>query len=121
MDEVKETAADIFGDIRAPEKAKIGWLDQMARETPEAAAAWNARHTNPRQWGRWKNYLSRAAASEFKSQVDTVATEDREAVTAAVRGASTKVTPEPAPNFGNMSNSEFRKTVRDKYGFDPGV
>ncbi len=121
MDEVRETADKIFGDLKVPEKAKIGWLDQMAREIPQAAAAWQTRHTNPRQWGKWQSYLSKAVASEFKPPVDEVATGDREAVAAAVRGASTKVTAEPAPSFGHMSNSEFRKSVREKYGFDPGV
>jgi hypothetical protein len=121
MDEVKGAAAKIFGDLKVPEKAKIGWLDQMAREIPEAAASWQNRHNNPRQWAKWERYLSRAVEAEFKSPVDPVATDDRDAVAAAVRGASTKVTAEPPPSFGHMSNSEFRKSVREKYGFDPGV
>ncbi len=121
MDEVNQTADKIFGDIKLPHDAKIGWLDQKARQIPEAAAAFQTRHNNPRQWAKWERYLSREAESAFKSTVDSVATEDRDAVAAAVRGASTKVTAEPPPSFGHMSNSEFRKNVREKYGFDPGV
>ena len=123
MDEVNQTAEKIFGDTDLPHEAKIGWLDQKARQIPEAAAAFQARHTNPRQWAKWEGYLSREVKAAFspQDQVDPVATGDGDAVAAAVRGASTKVTAEPAPNFGHMSNSEFRKTVREKYGFDPGV
>lgn len=122
MDEVNSAADKIFSARKdVPQKAKIGWLDQMAREIPEAAASWMQRHNNPRQWAKWERYLSKAAESEFGPQVDQGATEDREAVAAAVRGASTKVTAEPPPRFGAMSNSEFRKNVRDQYGFDPGV
>jgi hypothetical protein len=121
MDEVNQAADKIFGDVKLPQEAKIGWLDQKARQIPEAAAAFQARHNNPRQWAKWERYLVREVEAAFKSTVDPVATDDREAVAAAVRGASTKVTAEPPPSFGNMSNSEFRKSVREKYGFDPGV
>lgn len=52
--------------------------------------------------------------------VDRDATEVREAVTAAVRGASAKVPADTPPDYGRMSNYDFNKSVREKYGFDPG-
>jgi hypothetical protein len=99
-----------------------GWINQFAREEPALMTAFQNREQDPRTWDRWQKAIGKEFAKEVaSSRIDKAATEDREAVTAAVRGASTKA-PEAKPvNYGNMSNAEFRKSVRDQYGFDPGV
>jgi hypothetical protein len=56
------------------------------------------------------------------TSIDTQATEDRAVVAAAVRGASTNRAPEtPPPNYSTQNNAEYRRSVREQYGFDPGV
>jgi hypothetical protein len=49
--------------------------------------------------------------------IDEDATADRLAVTAAMRGASAKVSPEPPPNFGQMSDQELQRYTRENFGF----
>lgn len=101
-----------------------GWINQMAREEPGLSTAFREHVEGtgkPREWERWKKVLSREFAREHSNRADKAATEDREAVTAAVKGASTKAPEAKPPNFGNMSPGEFSKFVRDNYGYDPGV
>jgi formylglycine-generating enzyme required for sulfatase activity len=64
--------------------------------------------------------LSRAFHKTASAVVDPGLTEHREAVAAAVRGASTHRAPESAPpSFGSMSTADFRNEVKSRYGFDP--
>jgi hypothetical protein len=56
----------------------------------------------------------RAAAH---TQIDETATADHDAVAAAVRGSSAKASPEPPPNFGNMSDKELARFTKQNYGF----
>jgi hypothetical protein len=50
-------------------------------------------------------------------QIDEQATAEHDAVVAAVRGASAKASPEPPPNFGQMSDKEFHRWTRNNLGF----
>jgi hypothetical protein len=49
--------------------------------------------------------------------VDPDATADHDAVAAAVRGSSGKASPEPPPNFGNMTDKELARFTKQNYGF----
>ena len=44
---------------------------------------------------------------------------DLEMVGAAVRGASTKASPELPPNWSRLSAAEGRQRIQSEYGFDP--
>lgn len=121
MDDVRKSLKAIAGDSKIPEDAALGWLDQKARKIPQIAMAFQNRHRDPRMVQKWEKYLQKEWASDFGPTIDPVATEDREAVAQAVRGASTKVTADPPPKLGGMSNAEYRKYVREQHGFDPGV
>lgn len=96
------------------------WMDREARKDPRLQQAWRDRHKDPAKFGKVLDGLSRKLAQKFAKAPDKNATEDREAVTAAVRGASTKAPEGKAPKFGELSNSEFSKSVKENYGFDPG-
>jgi hypothetical protein len=56
-------------------------------------------------------------ASEFKP-IDSDATADHVAVAAAVRGASAKILSDPPPNFGRMTDREFRDWKITNLGFE---
>jgi hypothetical protein len=60
-----------------------------------------------------------AEATKMKA-IDRKATDTYLAFAAAVRGASTRATAEPPPDFTDMSNAEGRQKVIENYGFDPG-
>jgi hypothetical protein len=71
---------------------------------------------------RSKEILRRAAFEIEKrgrafKPVDSEATADHDAVAAAVKGAAGKAQPEPAPNFGKMSDKEFHRWTRNNLGF----
>lgn len=97
------------------------WVDSQARKDPRLATAWANRHANPQQFQKVVDTLGRSFAKKYSKLPDKQATEDREAVTAAVRGASTKAPEGKAPDFASLSNNEYRTTVKQLYGFDPGV
>jgi hypothetical protein len=68
------------------------------------------------------NGLSRECQKEFADigrKPDAATTEDREAVSAAVRGASTAPPPTKAPDVSKLSNDELRKQTQEKYGYTP--
>ena len=95
------------------------WLDAQARSDPRLAAAWSQRHANPKQFQKVVTGLSQSFAKKYGKLPDKQATEDREAVTAAVRGASTRAPEGKAPDYSGKSDAEFREDVRKNYGFNP--
>lgn len=97
------------------------WLDKRARDNPALSQAWTQRHENPRQFQKIVDALGRDFHKKYGNLPDKKATEDREVVTAAVRGASTKAPEGKAPDFSGLSNAEYREAVKKEYGFDPNV
>jgi hypothetical protein len=69
--------------------------------------------------GQGGGCAERADVAKFSKLPDKAATEDRAAVTAAVRGASTKAPEGKAPSYGKMSDAEYNKDVEQKFGFRP--
>jgi len=98
-----------------------GWLDERAVEDERLKRAWVNRHASPAAFERVLAELGRNFAKNFSSDVDAGATEDRDAVAAAVRGASTTPPDGQAPSFAGKTNQEFADEVEKKYGFRPGV
>jgi hypothetical protein len=109
-----ELDPDIFDD-----RLVEAWLNAKAAEDPRLADAWVKRSANPKQFDRVKQQLGKDFSKKFSKLPDKGATEDREIVTAAVRGASTKAPEGKAPDFKEMSDAEYRETVRKEYGFSP--
>lgn len=122
--DLDKALTNIRGDLNVPDRIAKGWIDQMAREDQRIASAFANRDSNPSAWRKIESGLAKEFAKEMKTftSIDANATEDRAVVAAAVRGASTNRVPEtPPPNYAMQSNAEYRKSVRDQYGFDPGV
>lgn len=127
QEDVNKTLANVLREINVPDTPQSrllaeGFVDRMAYREPKIKTAFDNRVVDPAGWAKFE----RSLGSEFKKlinslTIDQTATQDREAVAAAVRGASTRVTADPPPKFGGMSNAEFRKSVKDQFGFDPGV
>jgi len=90
-------------------------LDGRAKRDPALREAFANRASNPRGWARIEKALNAEYSQRFQSRVDANATADREAVSAAVRGTSTKVPEQRAPNYGAMTDAEFAKE-KAKYG-----
>lgn len=97
----------------------IDLLDGRAKRDPRLANAWANRHTNPKGWEKVVDAIGRDMSGRLAKLPDKAATEDREAVTAAVRGASTRASEGKAPSYGKMSDREFSDTVEKELGFRP--
>lgn len=118
--EIGATVKDIRGDMDPEtfdDEFVEAWLDARARKDNRLQSAWQQKDANPRQWSRIKSELGREFKKKFDKMPDRSATEDREAVVAAVRGASTKAPPEQAPKLGGMTQAEFQKYTRENFGF----
>jgi len=112
-EDVNKTVANITGGLKVSPRFARGWLDQIAKEKPEVANAFLQKESNPQRWTQIEQSLAKEFAKEVKSVTfDENVTEDRSAVAAAVRGASTKAPAEPAPNYTTMTNGELRDEMR---------
>jgi hypothetical protein len=60
--------------------------------------------------------LGKSFAKKFSKMPDKQATEDRETVAAAVRGASTRAPEGKAPNFAAMSDNDFQAEKDKLFG-----
>lgn len=110
--EFKPVLAAVRGDIPAEvlsDEELTDLIDGRAKRDTRLQNAWNNRASNPKAWSGIQKALSAEIAKKFSKLPDPDATEDRAAVTAAVRGASHKAPAEQAPNYGAMTDAEFQK------------
>lgn len=92
------------------------WIDGQARKDSRLTQAWLNRHNNPQQFERVKVELGKSFAKKFSKLPDRQVTDDVSAVTAAVRGASTRAPESKAPDFSKMSPSEFEAAKEKMFG-----
>lgn len=122
--DMKETVKAIRGEIpdsQASDRFVRVWLETAADEDPRLATAWANRKKDPKAFNRIVDRLSRDFAKEYANRPDRNVTEDREAVAAAVRGASTKTPEDKAPSYNSMSDADFAADVEKRFGFRPKV
>lgn len=121
-EDLSRLVKEVKGDSDFDDDIVEGWIDAQARRDPRLQRAWLEREANPKAFEQISKQLGKEFAKRTGKRPDPALTEDREAVAAAVRGASTHRAPESTPpTFGAMSNVEYRNEVRQRYGFDPGV
>jgi len=96
----------------------IGIVDQMAKTDASLRNAWLKTTNDPKARAKLVAGLGHSLGKRFSKSVDQNATSDREAVAAAVRGHSTPAPQTEAPDYTEMSNNEFRDSVKKKYGFN---
>ncbi len=114
----------VRGDLdseRFDDRIVESWLNVRAREDERIANAWLQRHSNPNGFKKVLATLGREFQKQYGSSPDKQATEDREAVTAAVRGASTRAPEGKAPDYSGMNNAEFREQHKKDFGYYPPV
>lgn len=89
-----------------------GWLEAQAQYDPRLSAAWSQRSQDPKTFQKVLEKLQGKFQKKFSSLPDKSLSEDREAVTQAVRGASKQA---PAAeeidhsDVRNMSDQEFEQ------------
>lgn len=116
--EIKE-----LGKILPENYAEIWFRNQLSID-PVFLKTMNNRYTDETSTHRAEHLAKKMIKQlyeEVRSLPDQGATEDRELVASAVRGTSAKAPPSPPPNYGNMSDGEFKADVNKNFGFDPGI
>jgi hypothetical protein len=109
--ELRQAEAALAHFARNPQAAapqQVEWLTQHSRQL---GLALNSQAILNRAV---RDVIKRA---ESHKPLDETATADHDAVAASVRGASGKASPEPPPNFGNMSDAELRRYTKTNFGF----
>lgn len=107
---------DIPKDVFSNEEV-LDLIDGRAKRDPRLQKAWLERAGNPGAWSKIEKALGQELSKKFSKLPDPNATEDRETVAAAVRGASQRAPEGKPPNFSNMTEGEFRKTRKELYGY----
>jgi len=107
---------DVFDDLFVE-----SYLDAQAKRNEKFAGLWANRHQNPRQFEAALDAAKRDLAKKAAKLPDAQATEDKEAVTAAVTGATDKAPEAPAPDLSGMSDAELREFTKKEYGFTPQI
>lgn len=121
-EDIGKLVKDVKGDLDIEDDLVEAWIDAQARKDARLQRAWLERDANPQAFQSIAKGLGREFAKRASKRIDPQATEDRAAVAAAVRGASTQRAPDtPSPNYTTQSNAEYRRSIREQYGFDPGV
>lgn len=101
---------EIFDDVWIE-----GYLNEQARRDSRLQNAWAQRHKNPQAYQKILGSLSDQIGKKFSKVIDRQATEDREAVAAAVRGASPAAAAddkEERRKVAKMSDREFQDMKR---------
>ncbi len=115
-------------DSLAGDYAKT-WFVNEYQTNRELQQAWDHRHDSE-DAARWSSRCVRHALNDLQaagrheqSRIEGLsATADRDAVAAAVRGSRGNGDVEsPAPNYGDMTDAEFKADVKKRYGYTPGI
>lgn len=117
--DLKTTIADVRGDMPSDlydDDFMQAWIDSKANKDPRLANAWLNRSANPQKFKQVVGALGKEFAKKYGKLPDAGATEDREAVTAAVRGASTRAPEGKAPDYAKMTPGEFQREKEKAFG-----
>lgn len=107
---IDDAVKQIKGDLEIDPDLAEGYLHVQARRNPAVEKAFQNRGKNPAAWTRVLAKMN----SELSGKVSTdkEATDDREAVAAAVRSASTKAPEgEDQIDYTNMPEGEFNQLI----------
>jgi hypothetical protein len=117
--DISEAVKTLKGDLEVDDELAEGWLYAKAEKDARLRAAFAQRGQKPDAWKAVLKSLGNDFAKKFDNQTDRAATEDRDAVRLAVRGASTRPPESPPVDvkaLNAMSDAEFARHKREKYG-----
>ena len=99
--------------------ALLPHLVGLYRTDKAVAEAWDQRNENPVRWAEVHGRIVRNVEAIFASRPDVHATEDRWAVSEAVRGSrGGPPAAAPLPSLSKMTDAELKQFSRDSFGFD---
>lgn len=104
---VEEISSSIEANV--PKSALRGMLNDMAVTDPRLRKAFENRHSDSATWNKVLKAASKKIQKEFSGLPDKGLTDDRDAVSAAIQGASKTIVDDEAPNFKKMTDAEFEE------------
>lgn len=104
---VEEISSSIEANV--PKRAIRGMLNDMAVTDPRLRKAFDNRHSDAATWNKVLKAASKSIQKEFAGLPDKSLTDDRDAVSAAIQGASKTIVDDEAPNFSKMTDAEFEE------------
>lgn len=109
VDKATKSVAKALEDmpVKLSDRIIRGMLNDLASSDGRFLRAFEARHSAPDKWERALNAVAREIRKDVTSQPDKTLSEDRAAVVAAVRGATTSAPKSEMPNLHEMSDSDF--------------
>lgn len=110
--DISSAVKAVKGDLEIDDDLVEGLLYRKASTDPRFLRAFQLRHENPSTWADMQKAMNRDLAAKASAKPDQNLTDDRAAVEAAVRSASTGSTEEAPPDFGSMSDAEFNAWKR---------
>jgi hypothetical protein len=123
--DLQKTVAEVRGDLDPAlfsDPLVTAWIDAQARDRGQLQQLWLNRMNNPNALRIAVKQLTKDFAKEMHTaSIDEGATEDRNAVVHAMRGASSRIPEEGPVKYGQLTNDDYRKEIRSTYGFDPNV
>jgi len=113
--DIEESAKTILGATGAHQHVAQDFLQGEAARDPRVATAFTQRYKNPDAWQKVLKGLAGKFSGSLGSPIDQSATDDRNAMAAAVKSATTKAPTDAAqPNLEAMNNSEFNEFLRNQ-------
>jgi methionine synthase II (cobalamin-independent) len=102
------------------------WLRSEYQDNPALREAWDNRYDSQEAMAHARKMVDRAlqqfsahARREAQRIRDIPLIADREAVSAAVRGASKSTPPPPPPRIGQMDDKTYSEYVEKNFGYRP--
>lgn len=117
--DIADAVKSAVGDSDLDPEYVEGKLHFKANTDPKFAKAWMSRHENPDQWNQLARQFGKELAGKSNSNIDQSATEDRAALSAAVRSQTQKPAGEPPlsqKDVSKMSDAELAKLKREITG-----
>ena len=108
-----DTIMDEVSDVQIPKSMVKGYLFAKESEDPRIGKAFDNRFSDPAGWNRILKGIAQEAKKEFKDLPDKAMTNDRNAVEAAVRGASSTKAEAPEVDFKGMDRNQLNRWLRD--------
>lgn len=110
--DISSAVKAVKGDLDVDDDLVEGMLWRKASKDQRFLRAFQLRHENPSTWADMQKAMNRELAGKITAKPDQNLTDDRAAVEAAVRSASTGSTEEPLPDLGSMTDAEFDAAQR---------
>ncbi|MGI9503675.1 MAG: hypothetical protein ACR2RE_11530 [Geminicoccaceae bacterium] len=102
----------VKGDLAIDDDLVEGLLYRKANTDQRFLRAFQLRHESPGTWANMQKAMHRELADKVSAKPDEALTDDRQAVEAAVRSASTGSSEDAPPDFNSMTDQELNAWQR---------